>query len=351
MSTSITAVVGAQYGSEGKGAVVYQLALDYGVHVRTGGPNAGHTIYHMGQKWAMLSVPCGWVNPNAYLVIGPGAVVNPEILADEVMQLEAAGYEIANRLIVDPRAMVISETTAALEGFTSGSMHKEIGSTGKGVGLARVGKIARGCWPGADVWLNTEQPIGEDGAGLAGVGLERCAQDSDRFVNRAGRVLLEGTQGFMLSLNHGIWPFVTSADCTAAALCSDAGANPMNLGQVIAVARTYPIRVAGNSGPLPNEITWDQVGPNGVEPERTTVTGKIRRVARWHDETVRRACRVNGATEVALTFVDYEFPILGNALQKRAVYELSGEYIDDKEREIRCPITMVGTGPASLVQL
>src|SRR5205823_1704389 len=124
--------------------------------------------------------------------------------------------------------------------------------------------------------------------------LADVATQANMIIDSGGEVLLEGTQGFGLSLHHGHYPYVTSKDTTVGALCSEAGLSPRLLGQVIMVVRTYPIRVAGNSGPLPREVDWEIVTRESGSPfplrEKTTVTGNIRRVAGFDVEAVRRAC-------------------------------------------------------------
>lgn len=120
-------------------------------------------------------------------------------------------------------------------------------------------------------------------------------------------VLLEGTQGSGLSLVHGPWPYVTSCDTNTTQMLTDAGIAPHYLTETILVARTFPIRVAGNSGPLVGELSWDELG---LDPERTTVTDKVRRVGVWDDALIEKAVRLNEPCCMALTFVDYLWPDL-----------------------------------------
>lgn len=296
-------LVGAQLGSEGKGAIAKHIADDYGMHIRVGGPNAGHTIYHKGHEWKMRSVPCGWVNPNAKLVIGPGALIDLEVLQDEIDELQAAGYWVADRLYIDNKAAIITRSQREVEGGVRGYAHRSMGSTGEGCGATRIARINR----------DAIMPNGACGDWTRYV----CARDANRDVpgrltdttglmlNYQGRSLLEGTQGTGLSVIHGEWPWVTSADTTAMGILSDAGIPVSCVRDVILVARTFPIRVAGNSGPLPGETTFAEIGQ---PEERTTVTHKVRRIARFDREQFRRAVRLNGATRVAITFADYVDP-------------------------------------------
>jgi adenylosuccinate synthase len=171
---------------------------------------------------------------------------------------------------------------------------------------------------------------------------------TNEIIARGGRVLLEGTQGFGLSLHHGTYPFVTSRDTTAGTLCGDAGVSPSLLDEIILVVRTYPIRVAGNSGPLYDEITWQEVTRAAHSPkpliERTTVTKNVRRVGRFDLELVKRAVLINPPTQIALTFIDY---IDHANAGKRHYDELTAtakRFIAMLERELGIPVTLISTG-------
>jgi adenylosuccinate synthase len=330
----VTALIGAQYGSEGKGAVVAQIAHYFDVHVRTGGPNAGHTIWHEGRQWKMRSVPCGWINPEALLVIGPGAVVDPGLLVDEIDEIEGAGYDIKRRLFVDVNAGILEEAHAKMEGGVEGHAHKTIGSTGEGVGVCRIARISRG--------VLAPVPFHQAKADqhLLSSGVRVC--DTLAVMQHSRYVLLEGTQGHGLSLTHGPWPHVTSADTSAAQLCADAGISPRYVDDVRLVARTFPIRVAGESGPLKDETTWGAVG---VEAERTTVTGKIRRVGEWNPMQVRRAAQINGAESIYLMFVDYLFPEVKGVDHWGALPGIVRETVCQMANECEVALEGIGTGP------
>src|ERR1035437_836068 len=230
---SVLAVVGGQYGSEGKGVIVSKLSGGVTCAIRTGGPNAGHSIKHEGRVWKMRSIPCSWINPTAKLVIGPGAVLNAELLTKEADELEAAGYSIRNRLTIDPRATLITHADEHFESLAhddQGSLVRRIGSTGGGVGEARIRKIRR-----------NEQDWESIGS-LAEHGF--LVHDTLALANMhalLGRVLLEGAQGYGLSLSLVRWPFVTAANCTAAQLLSDAGMGLVGKFQTMIVFRSHPI--------------------------------------------------------------------------------------------------------------
>lgn len=342
MRGSVVALVGAQYGSEGKGAMAQHLADRFEVHVRTGAPNAGHTFYHENREWVARSVPVGWINSEALLVIGPGALIDLNLLIEEVMAIEEAGYGVATRLYVDKKAMVIDPTRHhQYEGGTTGRAHRMIGSTGEGVGPARMAKIARGTYPSDLGW-----------AKINGVDEYRNALNSfcnvcdtepllNSWIDDGNSVLLEGTQGSALSLTHGEWPYVTSTDTNAASLAADAGISPRLIDDVILVARTFPIRVAGNSGPLKRETSFQELG---VAPEFTTVTKKQRRIGQWDDELLAKAIRLNRPCRLAITFLDYAFPDAEGAAYWDDLPIAAARWIADLQNATGCPVSWVATG-------
>lgn len=297
----VCAVVGAQYGSEGKGVIVHHLADRFGVHVRVGGPNAGHSFSHMGRVWKMRSMPCGWTNKDAWLVIGPGALFNPELLEEEVQAVEQAGFLVRGRLLVDYRAGVIEDADRR-QAMLAEARHR-YGSTQEGVGVARHRKLDR-------------DPHTFRRALDLKAALNFQVADTIMFLRSivsTHDVLLEGTQGCHLSLTTGPWPFVTNQDTNVAQLCSDAGVAPGRMTDVVLVARTFPIRVGGNSGPMAGrEISWPEISARFKDgrkvEEHTTVTGRVRRVCEWSDSLLHEAVWLNKPTALALMFVDYWFP-------------------------------------------
>lgn len=332
---NVTALVGAQYGSEGKGAVAAEIAHLYDVHVRTGGPNAGHTFYHDYLKWVARGLPVGWVNPDASLVIGPGAVLDWELLLEEIDAVEGAGYPVRDRMYIDPRAVCVTAAQRNGEGGTGGPAHARIGSTGEGVGLARIAKISR------QVLLSGEEYRTVHAKDVPQLG-EMCRPFE---YTREQQILLEGTQGVGLSLTTGHWPYVTSADTGAAQMLADAGLSPGWFKETILVARTYPIRVAGRSGPLFDELTWDEVG---VPPEVTTVTRKVRRVGSWDTLQVAQAAARNEPVQLVVTFIDYINPKDKGVTQWDALSSKTLSWISLAQTQLAMPIAGVGTGPGTI---
>lgn len=342
MAGNVLAVIGAQYGSEGKGAIVSYLANDYDVHVRVGGPNAGHTIFHEGIKYKMQIIPCGWTNPNAWLVISRGAIVNMDLLMEEIATLEKVFPKIKNRILIDKHAGVLSREFVEEEGHTSGELNKRIGSTGEGVGAARIARIRRN----PDEFKQMIDVAEE-------YGIRHLLHDTVPLINRLNRsganVLLEGTQGSGLSLIHGPWPYVTSADTNAGQLIADCGISPLAVNKILLVARTFPIRVAGNSGPLAGEMTWEQMSERlGKEVvEHTTVTKKVRRIGAWDPDLMYQAVVINRPTSIALTFLDYLEPKDEGKTQYSDLSNQSIRFVDYLEAEFGIPVSMIKTGEAN----
>ena len=340
MRGKMLAVIGGQYGSEGKGVIVNHIADQYGLYIRVGSPNAGHTFYWRGEKHVMQSIPCGWTNPNAVIMIGRGSLINMDLLMREIRHIEGYYPNFRKRLIIDAKAGILDERFHNEEGGVNGEMHKRIGSTGEGVGPARVARINRN---------PLEFRFFDDVA--FGYGLKECmyentprliAEMQDSGVN----ILLEGTQGSGLSLIHGPWPYVTSIDTNAAQILAECGIAPRRLTNTILVTRTFPIRVAGNSGPMNEEISWyDMSSRFGREiQEKTTVTKKVRRISKWDSELFRQSVLLNSPSSIALTFADYVDPSIEGKTDATALTPKVREFIAMVEKCGGASVSMVGTG-------
>jgi len=247
----IIIVVGAQYGSEAKGAVAGYICQSRNIRyaVRTGATNAGHTVYYQGHPFKMQQLPVGWVNPRTQLVIGAGALIDPVILEREVLMVEAAtGEPLHGRLTIDPRAGV--HAPEHRDRSSVSGRHYAIGATGKGCSEATIDRI-RGRGAEYKTFGQSEW-----------AGLYRLA-DTARMLNVAYDdglpILLEGTQGHELDLFLGPYPYTTHKQTQPATWLAEVGLSPALDIEICAVVRTYPIRVAGNSGPLPGEISWPEL--------------------------------------------------------------------------------------------
>lgn len=333
----ITIVVGGQYGSEGKGKVVEWLAHDYDVFVRVGGPNAGHVVYDGANRFTMRSVPCGWINRNSKLIIGAGAVVNPDILLKELDELEKYDPLIKKRVYVDPRATWIQERHIELET----KIKDNIASTGQGVGSARVERISR----------LTHRPdilVGAD------TRLDSYFADTVQMLHSYsdGRVLVEGTQGSGLSVVHGDYPYCTSHDTNAAQMLADAGISPLLVNQIIMVIRAYPIRVGGNSGPMRNEVSFGLLESRiGHQIEHTSVTKKVRRIGMLDLEAIRKASMINKPTHFALMFADYINPSNTNVETQEGLCEDTKSMVKILSHVTGAKPLFVSTGPRTGVWL
>lgn len=349
-------VWGGQFGSEGKGQIAAHLALKegpYDLAVRVGGPNAGHTFYLDKQKIVVQSIPVAAML-DALGVIGPGGLVIPEILAAELeVAYKLNGHPIT--LLIDQHAVVIQERHLHAEG----DLKVAIGSTGEGVGAALAEKIMRR--PG----LVVKDPEARalltnvlDMPYAAGVTLGvNTSVFCNSNLNNGKRVMIEGTQGYGLSLHTGpYYPYCTSRECTPAGLLAETGINRDLAGEYrsIMVVRTFPIRVGGNSGPLPYEIGWDelreQTGGYVSQPEITTVTKKQRRIASLDQDLLRRAILQCGPTDLALTFLDYVYPELAGR-GPGFFSDRHWDYLSNLETALDAPISYVSTGPGHTYQL
>ncbi|MEQ8283547.1 MAG: adenylosuccinate synthetase [Parvibaculum sp.] len=328
----ITVIVGGQYGSEGKGKIAAHLAPKFNHSVRTGGPNAGHTVKSENGTIVLRHLPCAVVVPGVKLYLGAGAIIDLGILLEEI----ASNKVSKERLFIDPQAVVILDKYFGSEE----SLVSRIGSTGKGVGAAVASKVLRE----EDVLLARDvkslAPYIDDVSTLLHSALERREE-----------ILLEGTQGVGLSLHHGQYPYVTSRDVTAGSLCGEAGLGPIQVSKVVMVVRSYPIRVAGTSGPLRDEITWQDVTEESGYPvplvELTTVTQKVRRVGRFDSNLVRRAAQLTSATELALTFVDYIDAGAIDCKDFDGLPQKVKDFVDYVEQEVQVPVRLIGTGAST----
>lgn len=304
------------------------------------------------EKHVMRQIPCAaYANPDAALYVGPGALISPELFEEELRALarwRSAGGLPPRPVVVDPRAQLITEDFIERERNTE--LATRIGSTsaiaGEGIGAAQAARVMRepGCLP-----------VSESPYTRPGWRDRIVVAEIDRVLNQPAirdGVLLEGTQGTGLSLTTGCFPYVTSRNTTTAGLCADAAFAPANVGRVILVVRTHPIRVAGSSGPFhrdSEEISWERIG---IDPrrERTTVTGRVRRVATFSHDQVAASVDVNGATEIALMFADHLDPsVFGMNAIHWDEHPLLSRFIDEIEARCGIPVSMCGTGPHTMI--
>ncbi len=329
------AVLGAQWGDEGKGKIVDVLARDAQIVARfAGGNNAGHTVVNDQGKFSFHLIPCGVFWPDALNVIGNGVVVDPDVLLEEIDDLRSRGIDISHRIIVSERAHLIMPYHVMLDELAEiarGSAR--IGTTGKGIGPAYADKAARTGVRAADL-LDIEALIprlegileytnavitkvyGGEALSFEDV-YDKCRDWSVRLAQYIGpaekiinqslaageNVLLEGAQGVLLDLDHGTYPFVTSSNPTIGGASVGVGVSPTHIEGITGVFKAYTTRVG--TGPLPTELN-DNTGETIRElaQEFGTTTGRPRRVG-WFDAVAARySSLINGYTSAVLTRLD-----------------------------------------------
>lgn len=331
----VTVVVGGQYGSEGKGKMVAHLVSrgDVDCVVRCGGSNAGHTVRIGETLHSFRQLPAAAFLDGPLLVISAGALVDLTVLFDEMTK-----YEITpGRLFIDRNAAVITEKEKGLEQELG--LRERICSTLSGTGIATARKVLR----------DPQQLLARDIPELRSYVYDTSELIND-LLDLGKRILVEGTQGYGLSLHHvDSYPFVTSRDTTAAAFLSEACISPRLVDDIIVVFRTYPIRVAGASGPLADEISWDDLTREANAPsalrEFTTVTKMLRRIGRFDWELARRAVRANRPTTIAIHGLDYLGYENRSCQHMSEISEKACSFLTKIEADLNVPVRWVFTGP------
>ena len=324
---SVTIVVGGQIGSEGKGKIISYLSKENDVVVRSGGPNAGHTVCNEEGTHIFHMLPCGIFN-KCKLLLSAATMIDVEILIKEIDE-----YGIMpERLYIDKYATIIEKRHKDYEK----EMYNNKLSTGSGIGYATSERVIR------KENLRFVKDIEE---------LNEYCSDVWRIVNDSydqnKNILIEGTQGMDLSLYHGSYPYVTSRDVSPGTLLGEVGLSSKSVDKIVMVLRTFPIRSC--RGPLGNEVTWEKINSirgSKCEPEVSTVTKRIRRVGEFDFEKVKKAIRICRPDYIALTFVDY---INGNDYKVNSYDDLSietKEFIEKLEKELETPVLLIGTGPS-----
>lgn len=331
----VTVVVGGQFGSEGKGKVAHWLANELGASaaVRVGGPNSGHTVIASdGQALIFKQLPTAALLPDVVCVLPAGSYITPSILLAE-MSVAGLGPE---RLVIDPNAVVI--TSKEVHNEETSDLRSSIGSTLSGTGAAVIARAKR---DGSARLARDEQLLSNFIRPAAQYLRDRLAKNE--------RVIIEGTQGFGLSVLHSPhYPYATSRDTSAAGFVSEAGISPLDVDDVTLVIRAFPIRVAGHSGPLANETTWDNVtqqsGSRVPLLERTSVTKAVRRVGAFDPFVVSHAIVHNRPTRIVLNHLDYIDVDSSETLPTTRVRQ----FIVAVEASVGARMTHWGFGPASI---
>jgi len=354
---SVIAVIGAQWGDEGKGKIVDMLAEKVKYVVRfSGGDNAGHTVANDKGEFKLHILPSGLFYPHTICIISNGVVINPKVLMKEIDDLVNRGINIDGRLIISDRAHLIMPYHLLLDRLEEESRAgKAIGTTRKGIGPAFADKAARLGIRAGDLLNKTilhnrlesvinykndiltkvynAAPLSFDEVYkeycVYGEKLAPCIRETTSMLNTAlqknDAILLEGAQGTLLDPDFGTYPYVTSSSPMAGGSCQGSGIGPINLNHILGIFKAYCTRVG--SGPMPTELkdeTGDLIRETGYE--YGTTTGRARRCG-WFDGVVARySTQINGLTGAAITRLD-----VLDALPQLKIcvgYELDGENID-----------------------
>lgn len=425
MVKPVQIVVGGQWGSEAKGSVAAHLVIkdQIDIAVRTGATNAGHTAWYNGRPVVMQQLPVGFIRPETVLVLGPGALIDVDILRRECALIEEVTGEmnVRKRLLIDHRAYI--HRTVHHDRSVSSNRHHLMGATGKGCSEALVDRVKL---RGVEDWTVGKHPELFEGYNVT---------DTEKFLNeswdKGAAIQLEGTQGQLLDLYLGPYPYTTHKQTGPAQWMLECGLSPALPTDIVMVVRTFPIRVAGNSGPMPQEISWpmlareinhkrDQQGygpivdeaaiqefeeavrwavssasleshpqihvPTGSDGldqhewpavhrvqyraalselhkvalasldertirelrnlfEMTTVTKKLRRIARLDHGELARAARQIRPHRVAVTFLNYAFPDKWFT-NHAAIYGDEGAYLNQIQESCGAPVFLANRGPA-----
>ena len=352
----VVAVIGAQWGDEGKGKMVDMLAEKASYVVRfSGGDNAGHTVVNPHGEFKLRLTPSGIFYKGVTSIIGNGVVINPAVLNSEVDNLKSRGID-TSRLLISNRAHLIMPYHILIEGLEEDALgSKAIGTTRKGIGPAFADKVARTGIRAGDLLekavlkdrlatvLENKNKILTAVYGVAALSFDdiyhQYCQYADRWapyicdtsailaaaIDKNEPVLLEGAQGFLLDPDFGTYPFATSSSPQAAGACLGAGIPPNRLNHILGVFKAFQTRVG--AGPMPTELN-DEISEliRQRGHEYGTVSGRARRCG-WFDAVAARlSARINGFTSIIITRLDIldVMPMLKICTD----YELDGKTVD-----------------------
>ena len=330
MTTNL-AVLGAQWGDEGKGKIVDLLTAHFSIVARyQGGHNAGHTVYVNGAKFILRLIPSGILHAGVTCVIGNGVVVDPQALFGEIDELTKNGIDVGDRILVSDKAHLILPYHRDLDLLSEARRgERKIGTTSRGIGPAYEDKIARRGIRVGD--LNDPKGL-EQNVRDNVTARNRLVQDSTmdwkpvlaqllqhaermrpmirdvsalltRAMDSEKSILFEGAQGTLLDIDHGTYPYVTSSNASIGGVCTGLGIPPKAIGRVLGVVKAYTTRVG--EGPFPTEL-FGEMGNRLRESgsEYGAVTGRPRRCGWFDAVAVRYAARINGLDGLALTKLD-----------------------------------------------
>ena len=351
------AVVGSQWGDEGKGKIVDWLSSEADVVVRfQGGHNAGHTLVIDGVTYKLRLLPSGIVRKNKISIIGNGVVVDPWALLDEIKEIKSKGVEISEEnLILSESANLILPFHKEMDEIREDAAGKaKIGTTRRGIGPAYEDKVGRRSIRVMDLISEKnldhrlETVLMHHNAIRKGLGKELFEKNKlkkelleiapqilkfskpvwkkiDEFKNEGKKILFEGAQGILLDVDHGTYPFVTSSNTVASSAATGSGCGPNTIGYVLGITKAYTTRVG--EGPFPTELkneTGEHLGKIGKE--FGTVTSRKRRCGWFDGVLVRQTIKVSGINGIALTKLDVLDEL--EEIKMCIAYELDGKQVD-----------------------
>ncbi len=362
MSKTNIAVLGAQWGDEGKGKIVDMLTPHFSAVARyQGGHNAGHTVYVKGKKFVLHLIPSGILHPGVMCVIGNGVVIDPQALFVEIDELARNGIGVEGRLLVSEKAHVILPYHRELDVLSEARRgERKIGTTSRGIGPAYEDKIGRRGIRVCDL-LGDRDALAEevrenvsarnriikestldwkpvfDQVVAAGERMRPWVTDVSlalhRLMAEGKNVMFEGAQATLLDIDHGTYPFVTSSNASVGGVCTGLGVAPRAIGGVLGVAKAYTTRVG--EGPLPTELSGelaDRLRESGQEYGAST--GRPRRCGWFDAVVVRYSARINGIDALALTKLD-----VLDGLSEVLIcsgYKTSGGTLSEFPADLRC---------------
>jgi len=333
----VSIVIGGQFGSEGKGKVSYYFAQKLGAAavVRVGGTNSGHTVIGKdGKEFVFRTLPTAAIDDKITCILPSGSYIDTDILRSEIGKSSV----LPENLKIDPHAVIIDQSMIDEE--RKSALREEISSTLSGTGAAVIRRLRR---------------IEKFTFAKACAELTPYITDTKtlmrNFLDNKKHIIIEGTQGFGLSpINSTYYPYCTSRDTTAAGFLMETGLSPFDVENVIMVIRAHPIRVSGESGPLPNETKWENIKhSSGAEidlTEYTSATKRIRRVAEFDSEVVNAAIQVNKPNIIVLNHVDY---IDYSCHNLDTIPDTVEAFVKNISIEINRDIDYIGTGKSVML--
>lgn len=337
---AVSIIIGGQYGSEGKGKTAYYWSrkIHAAAAVRVGGSNSGHTVYNdKHKKFVFRMLPTASILNNVLCILPAGSYLDLPVLMKEIQD---AGLS-PDRLAIDTNAVIIEESDKDREKTTG--LNSQIGSTLSGTGAAVAKRVMRSAQLPALLARDVPQ-------------LSQYVKDTKlimrRMLDNHQNIVIEGTQGYGLSNLHAKeYPYATSRDTSAAGFLSETGLSPFDVDHIVMTIRAFPIRVAGNSGKLVNEIDWktvsDESGAKQYFEEMTTVTHHVRRVARFDEDIVGESIRVNQPDVIVLNHMDYiDYPNRTNYM----LSEKQEKFVQSIEKKIHRKIDYCGNDEFTLIE-